>query len=105
MICVLLFLWMACVHAQALQVPNDFRDFVQTIQIAQIGDEKADFVVNALDENTLHVKMSFELPNEIQQDDWQVNIIPAFRPSFHWAPQRVPPKQRLGHLLLGQLQP
>jgi hypothetical protein len=72
------------------QLPDSFRTFVQTIQTAQLGDAKADIVMETLDDNTVHVKISFDLPKEVKQDDWQVNIIPAFRPTFHWAPHLTP---------------
>ena len=87
---VLLFSCVTVICAKAQQLPDKFCSFIQTIQMAQLGDAKADVVMNTLDDNTIHVKIFFKLPNEVQQDDWQVNITPAFRPSFHWAPHLTP---------------
>ena len=86
----LLISFITVVCAKAQQLPNEYRSFVQTIQTEQIGGITADFVVKTLDKNTIHVKIIFELPNEVQQDDWQVNITPAFSTSFHWAPHLTP---------------
>lgn len=89
-ICLLLFSSMVCSCTNKQQLPDSFRSFVQNIQPAQLGDTKADIVVKRLDGNTVHVKYTFDLPKEVQQDDWQVNITPAFHPSFHWAPHLTP---------------
>ena len=86
----LLFFCAACNCEKTLQLPKAFRPFVQTIQTATIGDVNADFVVTTLDKNTIHVKIVFDLPYDVLHNDWQVNIIPAFSPSFHWAPHLTP---------------
>ena len=87
---VLFFLCMTCKSEKSQQLPDSFHSFVQTIKTAQLGGDNADIVIKSLDDNTVHIKISFDLPEEVQQDDWQVNIIPAFRPTFHWAPHLTP---------------
>ena len=81
---------MACTGGETQQLPASFRSFVQDIRTEQIGDTQAVVVMKSLDANTVHVKIAFDLPHEVQQDDWQVNITPSFRPSFHWAPHLTP---------------
>ena len=77
-------------YAEAQQPPGAFRAVVQTMQVAPLGGIQAEIVTNPLDKNTTHVKITFDLSKEVQQDDWQVNITPAFRPSFHWSPHLTP---------------
>ena len=81
---------MVCSCTKNRQLPSTFNPFIQHIQTATLGDVQADVVMKRLDGNTVHVKISFDLPGEVQQDDWQVNIKPAFDPAFHWAPHLTP---------------
>ena len=48
-ISVLLFPCVTVMCANAQQLPDKFNSFVQTIQMAQLGDAKADVVMNPLD--------------------------------------------------------
>ena len=76
--------------AKSQQLPYSFHPFVQKIKTVQLGDQNAEIIVNKLGRNTLHIKYIFNLSEDVQQDDWQVNVIPAFQPSFHWAPHLTP---------------
>ena len=89
-ICLLLISSIVNNFAESQQLPDSFHSFVQNIQTAQLGNQNAEAVVNQLDDNTLHIKYIFNLSEDVQQDDWQVNVIPAFQPSFHWAPHLTP---------------
>ena len=85
---VTVFVWIFPLKAQ--QIPDVFRPYVQAIQAEPLGGVKADYVVKMVDENTLHALITLDLPREVQQDDWQVTITPAFQPVFHWAPHLTP---------------
>ena len=89
-ICLLLIFSIASNFAKSQQLPDSFLSYVQNIQTAQLGNQNAEVVINQLDDNTLHIKYIFNLFEDVQQDDWQVNVILAFQPSFHWAPHLTP---------------
>lgn len=36
----------------------------------------------------IHIR--FDLKDTVKQDDWQVQIKPAFKPEFNWAPHLTP---------------
>jgi len=82
--------YFVCFGLKAQQIPHTIRTFVESIQTEQLGESKANVAIKPLDDYTIHVQIHFDLPEEIQQDDWQVKITPAFRPSFHWAPHLTP---------------
>ena len=84
---------LTCIYVipvKAQTLPGSFRPYVQAIQTMPLGDVKAEYIVKSLDKNTVHVHIIFNIPREVQQDDWQVTITPAFRPVFHWAPHLTP---------------
>jgi hypothetical protein len=39
--------------------------------------------------------LRFTLDQEIQQNDWQLHLHPAFSPSFHWAPHLTPTDEHI----------
>ena len=62
----------------------------QTIQYDQLGVQKGQSHVTVINEQCLHVKISFMLGQPLQQDDWQLSVTPGFVPSFHWSPHLTP---------------
>lgn len=72
------------------QLPESFSQFIKQLHIAQIGNVKPNVRYKKIDGNTTYVSIIFHFPDSIRQDDWQVNITPAFTPSFHWSPHLTP---------------
>ena len=72
------------------QIPESFKSVVGSIQTGNIGNVKPSHEFKQIDQNTLYVGISFDLPADVKQDDWQVNITPAFKPSFNWTPHLTP---------------
>ena len=62
----------------------------EVIKIDNIGNVKPTEVHTQIDKNTVHVSLTFDLPEDVAQDDWQVNITPTFKPTFNWAPHITP---------------
>ena len=62
----------------------------ESIEIDNIGGIKPVEVRKQIDKNTVHISLVFDLPEDITQDDWQVNITPTFKPTFNWAPHLTP---------------
>ena len=77
------------------QIPESFRNVVGNIQVGNIGNIKPSQEYKQIDENTLYISFGFDLPAEVKQDDWQVNITPAFVPSFNWAPHLTPTDEHI----------
>ena len=72
------------------QVPDSFQKVIESLQIGNIGNVKPSQDVRQIDKNTYHLTLSFDLPEDVGHDDWQVNITPAFKPTFNWAPHLTP---------------
>ena len=77
------------------QVPEPFRKAVASIQIGNLGNVIPSQKVKKIDNNTYHVSLVFDLPEGVQQDDWQINITPAFEPTFNWAPHLTPTDENI----------
>ena len=52
------------------------KDAIREIQYDRLGKEKGRVTVKTIDENSVHVKISFSLSHAIQQDDWQLTVKP-----------------------------
>ena len=72
------------------QIPATLQKTIENLQIGHLGNVKPMQEVKRIDNNTYHVSLIFDLPESVQQDDWQVNITPTFIPSFNWAPHLTP---------------
>lgn len=71
-------------------LPSVFNKAIDIIQYDLLGTQDGKTYVEAVDDNTLYVKLSFFLKNAVRQNDWRITIKPAFSPSFHWAPHLTP---------------
>ncbi len=76
--------------AEALEIPEVLRPYVQTITVDELGGVHAETRLERIEENLYRLRLTFDLPAEEAQDDWQVKITPAFQPSFHWSPHLTP---------------
>ncbi|QHT63172.1 hypothetical protein GXP70_26545 [Paenibacillus lycopersici] len=64
--------------------------FIASLAIDSIGRTQPTSEITRLGDNAAKVKLSFALDEAVEQDDWQLGITPAFRPTFHWAPHLTP---------------
>lgn len=85
----LLFIAAGCTQNRKAQ-PDWLQDYVSSLNIGPLGDAQPEIRYSEISENRLKVSVTFELKDSVLQDDWQVNITPAFRPDFHWAPHLTP---------------
>jgi rhamnogalacturonyl hydrolase YesR len=70
-------------------LPEDLKPFIDEIVIDDINNTKP--VTKITGEGDFYkVNITFNLQNEVQQDDWQVKIKPGFLPAFNWAPHLTP---------------
>ena len=63
---------------------------IDRIEYDALGNGAGKLQVKKIDGNTAYIKIAFTLDKAVRQDDWQVNIRPAFVPSFNWAPHLTP---------------
>lgn len=64
--------------------------YVKRWDYDQLGSAAPKLSLKQIDKGTYHCIMTFELDQEIRQDDWQLRLEPAFQPYFHWAPHITP---------------
>ncbi|CAH0120663.1 hypothetical protein PAE9249_03184 [Paenibacillus sp. CECT 9249] len=70
---------------------NDAADpFVKSVTYDWLGPYEPTLERQELDGRLTHVTLSFSLEEQVPQDDWQLQIMPAFAPKFHWAPHLTP---------------
>ncbi len=74
--------------------PNLSR-FVKRITCDAIGTVSPAYTMHRLDAHVSHMRLNFVLPESIRQDDWQLELEPAFTPTFHWAPHLTPTDQHI----------
>ena len=67
-----------------------FEKVPDNVKIDNIGSVKPVEVRKKIDANTTHISLTFDLAEDVSQDDWQVNITPSFMPTFNWAPHLTP---------------
>ena len=78
------------VFSTSARLPGSFNEAVKSFQIDNLGNLTPTHEYKLIDENTLHVSIAFNVPAPLAHHDWQVNITPAFSPSFNWSPHLTP---------------
>lgn len=76
-------------------LPAAIKPYVQGIQYGNLGDEKPVVNYAILSKNLVKVSVSWNLKDPLKQNDLQINILPAFKPSFNWAPQLTPTDEHI----------
>lgn len=75
--------------------PSWINEYIETIDYWQLEGETPDVNYTVLSENVLKVSVAFQLKDSVHQNDWQVNITPAFLPDFHWASHLTPTDEHI----------
>ena len=73
-----------------MALPRALRYFIQSIRYDALGGQQPRVSVSPVEEHITKVTLIYNLPQDVQLDDWRVRIVPAFRPGFHWAPLLTP---------------
>jgi len=76
-------------------LPDVFSKYISSVNYGKLGSNEAQVGYSKVSDNILKVSVSFNLKESIQQDDWQVNITPAFIPDFNWAPHLTPTDEHI----------
>ncbi|WP_333864299.1 hypothetical protein [Sphingobacterium sp.] len=70
--------------------PGKISPFIKSIKVDRIGAQLPELSYEKIGHQVVKVMVSFNLPKNVNCDDWQIRILPAFQPSFHWAPHLTP---------------
>ncbi len=73
-----------------LEIPESIRSHIRSIRCQRLGGVAPEVAVNPITEDMIRIHLTFDLPQEIGQDDWRLEIEPAFQPDFHWSPHLTP---------------
>lgn len=79
----------------AQNLPLAARNYIESIEIADIGLIKAKLDILKVSAGVYKAKVQWHLTHDVRQDNVSVNIKPAFKPSFHWAPHLTPTSQHI----------
>jgi hypothetical protein len=77
------------------RLPKRLKKFIESIRIDPLGGRNGELRYTELEKNLVRVSIRFELPDSVWQDDWKVDIRPAFEPTFHWSPHLTPTDQHI----------
>ncbi|WP_274361322.1 hypothetical protein [Paenibacillus thermotolerans] len=75
---------------RAIFLDEELQSFAKRISCGSIGPAGAKAECQRLHKNMWKVSLTFELDRPAEQDDWRVELEPAFVPTFHWAPHLTP---------------
>lgn len=64
--------------------------FAASIAYDFIGGTEPEVQGSEPEPGVYHFRLTFHLDRPVRQDDWRVKVVPAFAPSFHWAPHLTP---------------
>jgi len=73
-----------------IDLPAGLQQYIRLIRYSGLGDLAPQVTILTLNDHLTKVTLSYDLKRDIPQDDWRVEIVPAFQPSFHWAPLLTP---------------
>ena len=74
----------------AIDVPQELRSCVASIRADSIGGIEPLVEVTREPAGILRFRLTFDLPQPVAQDDWRIDVEPAFAPDFHWSPHLTP---------------
>ena len=85
----------SCDSREEDQMPSLLNEYITTVNYGQIGHTKPNISFVEISENVVKVSIDFDLTDSVSQDNWQVDITPAFNPDFHWAPHLTPTNEHI----------
>ena len=74
----------------AISVPPELRSCIASLRADSIGGVEPVVEVSRESEGILRFRVTFDLPQPVTQDDFRVEVEPAFAPDFHWSPHLTP---------------
>lgn len=74
----------------AQPIPPELKRFVSSVHFPAIGSAAPSVTYTKISDGDYKIKVEWNLKDNIQQDNAEMQIMPAFQPSFHWAPHLTP---------------
>jgi len=74
----------------ALKLPSEVEGFIRSLHFDGVEGVEVSAEVRKLTQEHYHVQFDFTLEQAVSVDDWQVNLVPSFEPTFHWSPHLTP---------------
>lgn len=76
-------------------LPAALQTYISSIEYGALGNLTPRISVETISGKSMEaqvtkVTLAFTVPTDLAQDDWQIKIVPAFHPSFHWSPLLTP---------------
>lgn len=71
-------------------IPGPVRSYIRSIEWGGIGKKQPVVKFDMISNTMMHATFTFILSDTIKQDDWKIDISPAFIPAFHWASHLTP---------------
>jgi len=65
-------------------------NYIRKIEYSQLGGVNPEIKLEMKNNNLVKISFCFYLEESVSQDDWQINLVPSFLPTFHWAPHLTP---------------
>jgi hypothetical protein len=76
-------------------LPTEIQPYVRLVEFGNLENCKPDLTYAVLSKNIIRVSAIWNLKDSVKQNDLQINILPAFKPTFNWAPQLTPSDEHI----------
>src|SRR5690606_5996332 len=71
-------------------IPSILSNYISEIKVDALGGNTPKIQYKKIRDDLIKVTITTVLTDSVRLDDWQVNLVPAFTPNFHWAPHLTP---------------
>ncbi|QGY42547.1 hypothetical protein GM418_02425 [Maribellus comscasis] len=72
------------------QLPKELEAYISAIDYGKLGNLAPKVEYAEVSDQIIKVSVYFQIPDTLQQDDWKMQLKPAFVPDFNWAPHLTP---------------
>jgi hypothetical protein len=77
----------------SIEVPEALGAYIHSLACSRLGGQQPTVTLEQVREDVWRFRLEFNLEAPVGQDDWQVGLVPAFEPDFHWSPHLTPMDQ------------
>ncbi len=71
---------------QKISVPTQLENYIESIEYNLLGEKQAEINIDKINDELVKINLVFDLADELEQDDWLLNIKLNFEAEFNWAP-------------------
>ena len=82
--------------SETVRLDGVFKEFVGSLVCDWLGGARPEVEVTYPADGTAKVTVRFSLDEDVRQDNWRMELRPAFVPAFRWAPHLAP---TAGHVI------